>query len=312
MKKKLLIFIGIVVLLMMIIELIFELPKRLGGDAADADTQVNTEDNQIENTLVQQSVDDVVIAGKEIFNTSDSLDFEVDLSSQNPFSELYLKGEFADEMLSVGTDKMSDADLNDAYAILQKVYDVASSNASFEPLEGMVDSATLRDRFKPSLNGVQDAFKNHDDITIIDTLKLSQNVYKLNIVLDNVAGDADTDYQSTITQVTATYNVENKRLSFEQLISRKKVSVIYEDDNYYMFAYMIEGFLTYSNVYIGITSKSDDYTMSEELGEIRAIADGQIINFQITNRGYPINPGSITYFAVRVPQYIYDLESLSF
>lgn len=244
--------------------------------------------------------------------TTDELYF---LSENNLAAKLYENGEFSDEPFSISKDTLGSEYTLKIQDTLDKIYSVAHDEMDISVLKGLVDSVLLENQYKPRFNSFLEKMVTRNEYVVSDSYKISENVYFIAIILQTAAGEYIEGYQSDAIMATATYNVKDNRISFEELIQRKPINYALEDDRFKLHAYMVESTTTGSKLYISLTSKLDKKLPFEEFPAMLIKADtgknfSDVVPFVFDYSGHVLYPGNTSYFEIQINSVINDIDDI--
>ncbi|MBE0450734.1 MAG: hypothetical protein IBX70_07800 [Clostridia bacterium] len=237
------------------------------------------------------------------------------INQRNEYSALYSNGEFSDEILEISSEELGGKDIDALYDTLDKIYLFSIGELEIDSLIGLVDSVTLDDKYHPRFNGFVEQISEREEFAVFDSFRMSENVYKLKIMLQTPAGEGDEDYVLDTLVTTATYNTKYNRLSFEEIIQRTPTDFTYTSDQYTVHAYLLECDSLESKLYLEISTSLSDIIMIDDIPLFSAKAkmpngNIEVIPFYLNYYGIPLVPNNDYYFVANIPTVIESIESL--
>lgn len=162
------------------------------------------------------------------------------------------KGEFSEGGITYTKGSLSRESLDTLYDILGDIYRVAKHEKDIKELEG-VDSKDV-EGYNPSFKGALKLFEKHSDYSIRNSVQLNQNLYLVRLLLSS-PGDEETIIDPS--ELLVTYNIKSKRVSFEQLVQRKQINVVYSDDKMRVTAFLLQTNMKESKVFVAVENLTD-------------------------------------------------------
>ena len=237
------------------------------------------------------------------------------LCENNVSTSLYENGEFSDEPFDISKTKLDSEYTLKIQETLDKIYLVAHDELDISALDGLVDSVLLDNEYRPRFNSFLDKMATRDEYVVSDSYKISENVYCIAIILQTAAGEYTEGHQTDAIMTTATYNVKDNRLSFEELIQRKPINYMVEGNSFKLHAYMLETTTTDSKLYFSLTSKLDKKLPFEEFPPMLIKADtgrsfSEVVSFVFDYYGHVLYPNNTSYFVIRINSVINDIDEI--
>jgi len=228
------------------------------------------------------------------------------ITNNNPYSNLYLNGEFNTNKLGLFSDKLEVEDINVLYDNLDILYEVAHGNQDKDVLKGLVDSVTLEDHYHARFNGFMNELSKREQYSVYDSIKIGDGLYNVSVLIQTPAGEGDANFVSDAILTSIIYNTVDNRLSFEELTRRMPSDFFHEDERFELHVYMVENYTKGSRLYISLKSNLNEEIEIENFPVIKAdiVQPNEIqetVFFKIKETGYTLVNGATFYFAVEVP-----------
>jgi hypothetical protein len=151
--------------------------------------------------------------------------------------------------------------------------------------------------------------KGKDDLRIIQTYRITENVYHLTFMLQSASGDGIDGYEDDSVNTVATYNEELNRISFEELIQRQPLDLVYDDERFKMHLYLMEMNNFETVVYLALTNLMEDEINTENMPGIAArliTSDGTTSAKSVTIKypHYDLYPNKTRYLKASIPGWL--------
>lgn len=227
------------------------------------------------------------------------------ITKNNPYSDLYLNGEFNTNELGLYSEKLEVEDINRLYDSLDVLYEVAHGNLNRASLIGLVDSVALSDEYHPRFNGFMDELSRREQYSIYDSIKIGEGLYKVSVLIQTPAGEGGPNYKNDALLTSVIYNTVQNRLSFEELTRRMPYDFQFEDERYKVYIYMIENYTKGTKLYLSLMSKQNEAVGIENFPNIKmeimqphGYEETQF--FKINETGYMLVKDVTFYFSIEL------------
>jgi len=245
-------------------------------ESSNVDEEVSTgPEEESSNVDEEVSTDPEEASDDDYYSASDDdVDsFKASLSDGfGSVGPLYENGEFfydfIDRTLEDYGEPMNNEQLSKMNKILNNIYEVVYYDEPMSNLEGIVDSSQLDDKYHPFLNGFMGLVSQKSGYAVKYSSKIGTDTYRVVLTFFTPAGDAIEGYVSDDIDTTFVYNAKKNMISFEMCIQRKPLDVYYEDEQFAVYAYMMETTFDESRIYVKFKNKTDIIFNYDEIPKI--------------------------------------------